>query len=94
MHTLTLIRSNWLPWAVPLFQSDIIDGNVPLIACAPDTFEDDLQAEHGTDPSVRLLLWRTFLVLWGSAEVSRAQTRSYQVPKFVILSCFSSTHRI
>lgn len=81
MHTLTLIRSNWLPRTVPLFQSDVIDGNVPLIARASDTFEDDLQAKHGTEPSVRLQWWRTLPALWGSAEVSRAQTRSYQIPK-------------
>lgn len=54
IHTLTLIWSNWLPWTVPLFQSDVIDGNVSLIARAPDTFEDDLQSERGVEPNVKL----------------------------------------
>lgn len=51
----SLIRSNWLPWAVSLFQSDVIDGNVPLVACAPDTFKDDLEGPRGVDGHMCLL---------------------------------------
>lgn len=51
----SLIRSNWLPWTVSLFQSDIIDGNVPLVARAPDTFEDDLEGPGWVDGHMRLL---------------------------------------
>lgn len=86
IHTLTLIRSNWLPWTVPLFQSDIIDGNVSLIACAPDTFEDDLQSEHGAEPRVKL--WRTYFPpMQGAHQL---------LPGSLLMTspCFSSTHRI